>query len=128
MPEITFSLQFPLRVVIYPAPDVKNQWIAHCLETDVVTQGDSVKHAFKMMAEALGAISKINLSHGRFPVILTPAPKEVWDLVDIEKPSGIIANVEIAVKGIKKKEPQMPDSLPLYAFISKHAPHQHNAR
>jgi len=72
--DIQFSVEFPLLVVIYPASDIKGQWIAHCLETDVVTQGDSTDHAFEMMAETLESISKFNLSHGRFPVALTPAP------------------------------------------------------
>ena len=41
------------RIVIYPAPDLKGQWIAHGLETDVVTQGDSPEHAIEMMGDAM---------------------------------------------------------------------------
>jgi predicted RNase H-like HicB family nuclease len=128
MPRIQYTVQFPLRIVIYPAPDLEGQWIAHCLETDVVTQGDSVDHALQMMAEALEAISKFNLSHGRFPVALTPAPREIWELVDIEKPAGIVANVTVSSRDARKRAPEIPDTLPLFAFVSKHAPGPRNAR
>ncbi len=51
------TVEFPLRVVLYPAPDVKGRWIAHGLETDIVTQGDSAEHALAMMADALQALA-----------------------------------------------------------------------
>jgi len=128
MPRIQYTVEFPLRIVIYPAPDLEGQWIAHCLETDVVTQGNSADHAFQMMAEALEAISKFNLSHGRFPVALTPAPKEIWELFDIEKPGGIVANVAVSSKDARKRTPQIPDTISLLAFVSRHAPGPRNAR
>ena len=34
---VALTIEFPLRVVLYPAPDVDGQWIAHGLETDIVT-------------------------------------------------------------------------------------------
>jgi predicted RNase H-like HicB family nuclease len=42
---------------IYPAPDLKGQWIAHCHESDVVTQGNSAAHASEMLREALELMS-----------------------------------------------------------------------
>ena len=33
-------------VLVTPAKDVPGQWVAHCLQLDVVTQGDSISHAF----------------------------------------------------------------------------------
>jgi hypothetical protein len=30
---VQFAIEFLLRVVVYPAPDIKGQWIAHGLET-----------------------------------------------------------------------------------------------
>jgi predicted RNase H-like HicB family nuclease len=81
MASIQLSISFPLRVAIYPAGNVEGQWIAHCLEADRVTQGDSVEHALEMAAEALDAVAKFNTSHDRFPVTLTHAPEEIWDLL-----------------------------------------------
>lgn len=54
---VAMTVEFPLRVVLYPAPDLEGQWIAHGLETDVVTQGDSAEHALAMMADA--ALGKV---------------------------------------------------------------------
>ncbi|MFH1434674.1 MAG: hypothetical protein ABIJ56_03055 [Pseudomonadota bacterium] len=127
MANITFSIQCQFRVVIYPAPDLEGQWIAHCLETDIVSQGDSVDHAFEMMIEAVNSIVQYNLGHGRPPLNLTPAPKEVWDLVGISQATGISANIKVSTRKMKQKEPMLPDIYPLYAYVSQHAPQQPDA-
>lgn len=44
--------KFNFSVLIHPARDVPGQWIAHVLELDVVTQGNSVAHVFDMVEEA----------------------------------------------------------------------------
>jgi len=71
---IALTLEFPLRVVLYPAPDVSGQWIAHGLETDVVTQGDSVEHALAMMADALDTLARHQAGQRRPLLRLRPAP------------------------------------------------------
>ena len=80
------AIEFPLRVVIYPAPDMKGQWITHGLETDIVTQGDSPEHAMEMMADALKTTIDYAARHQfssvqRLPFTLRSAPREVWDLI-----------------------------------------------
>jgi predicted RNase H-like HicB family nuclease len=74
------TVEFPLRVVLYPAPDLEGQWIAHGLETDVVTQGDSAEHALAMMADALQTLTTYQAVRRRPTLRLRPAPKEIWDL------------------------------------------------
>jgi len=46
------SYLYPVWVVLRPAEDVPGQWVAHCLEFDVVTQGNSPSHALNMAREA----------------------------------------------------------------------------
>ena len=75
------TIEFPLRVMLYPAPDLKGQWIAHGLETDIVTQGDSAEHALAMMADALNAVTTYQAVRRRPLLRLRPAPREVWDLL-----------------------------------------------
>ena len=125
--KVALSIQFPLRVVVYPAPDVPGQWIAHGLETDIVTQGDSVDHAIEMMADAVGSLAEYHAERGLFPLRLTPAPREVWDLVGISRPSGILATV--TVKGRTAKPPakarsraHYPGAYPIYSFVSDRPP------
>jgi hypothetical protein len=88
------TIEFPLRVVLYPAPDLKGQWIAHGLETDVVTQGDSAEHALAMMADALQALTTYQALRRRPSLQLRPAPREVWDLAADAVPLELTAHIE----------------------------------
>ena len=125
---LTVTLEFPFRVVIYPAPDLKGQWIAHCLETDIVTQGESTQHALAMMADALETVGAYQIERGMLPVPhLRPAPQEVWDLVGVSKPSHYTARATIAHGG-KKAGREVPAGFPLYAFVSKKPPSRPHAR
>lgn len=74
------ALKTLLNVIIYEAPDLAGQWIAHCLETDIVTQGNSVADAIEMMAEAIELIAVQNVSKGRPPVVYSTAPVEVFEM------------------------------------------------
>lgn len=64
--------------VVKPAPDVKGQWIVHCLDVDVVSQGNSPAHAFQMGAEAATLFIFDELDAGREPLCCR-APDEYWD-------------------------------------------------
>jgi predicted RNase H-like HicB family nuclease len=68
------TIEFPLRVVLYPAPDVEGQWMAHGLETDGVTQGNSPQHALAMMADALQTLTAYNASNGPSAVGIVHQP------------------------------------------------------
>ncbi len=118
------TVEFPLRVLIYPAPDVEGQWIAHGLETDIVTQGDSPDHALEMMGDALKTtidfVTRHRLLGSRgLPFALRPAPREVWDLIGDAVPSGITARATISPKQARKNA---PTSWPMYAFVSEKPP------
>ena len=67
-----------LHTLIYQAPDVPGQWIAHCLEIDLVTQGNSAPHALEMIAEAIEIVAKDNVARGRPAIEIRPAPAEDW--------------------------------------------------
>ncbi|MBI5479973.1 MAG: hypothetical protein HY906_13995 [Deltaproteobacteria bacterium] len=122
---LTVTFEFPFRVVVYPAPDLKGQWIAHCLETDIVTQGESAEHAVAMMADALETVGAYRVERGLFPVPrLRPAPPEVWALVGASKPTHYTARATLVQPG-KRRSPQSteaPAGFPLYAFVSQKPP------
>jgi predicted RNase H-like HicB family nuclease len=65
-------------VLVTPAEDLPGQWIAHCLDLDIVTQGASVEHAFKMAAEAIMLCVVDDISNGADPFDRKPAPQEDW--------------------------------------------------
>jgi predicted RNase H-like HicB family nuclease len=76
---ITFEVTFPLHVLVYPAPDLDGQWIAHCLELDLVAQGDSDAEARENFADAFRVLVDYNVEHGIVPIQVKVAPQEIWD-------------------------------------------------
>ena len=105
---LAVTVEFPLRVVVYPAIDLAGQWIAHGLETDVVTQGNSPAHALAMMGDALLSLTTYQALRKRPSLRLRPAPREVWDLaaeavpLDISAPRGLCRALEIDYERLRK--------------------------
>ena len=64
-------------VVVRPAEDLPGQWVAHCLDLDVVSQGTSLQHAVEMVGEAIGLTAVEDLIASRDPLIRR-APEEFW--------------------------------------------------
>jgi predicted RNase H-like HicB family nuclease len=69
----------PLSVLVTPAADLPDQWVAHCLQLDIVTQGNSIEHAFKMICEACELSMNADLEDGLDPFDREPAPDEDWN-------------------------------------------------
>jgi hypothetical protein len=93
------TIEFALRMVLSPAPELQGQWIAHGLETDIVTQGDSAEHALAMMADALQTLAAHQALRRRPALRLRPAPKEVWDLAAEAVPLDLTAHVDRRRRG-----------------------------
>ncbi|MFO0586766.1 MAG: hypothetical protein U0441_04475 [Polyangiaceae bacterium] len=61
------------------AEDVPGQWVAHCLDMDVVTQGSSISHALHMLVEAVAMSIVHDQQHGKDPFAGRRAPEEYWE-------------------------------------------------
>lgn len=68
-------------VIVTPS-EVKGQWVAHCLNIDLVTQGDSVQHAFAMALESVRTVVADDLKQGLDPLDRKEAPEECWKLMN----------------------------------------------
>jgi hypothetical protein len=69
-----------LWVVLKPAPDITGMWVSHCLDLDLMSQGDSPDHAFKMMIEALSLTIAEDLIAGLDPKRRgAQTPAEDWE-------------------------------------------------
>ena len=68
-PELTY--------VVMPAVDVPGDWIGHCLELDVVSQGVDPGHALMMVMESAEIIMVEDKKLGRDPWTRC-APEEYW--------------------------------------------------
>ena len=75
-------------VLIRPAPDVPGQWVAHCLNWDVVTQGSSPEHAARMVGEAVLLTIDSDLEDGFDPGKRPVAPPELWQLFQHTQRTG----------------------------------------
>lgn len=65
-------------VLIHRAEDLPSVWVAHCLDFDVVSQGDSPLHALDMVIEAVVMVACDDLNDNREP-LLRRAPEEEWE-------------------------------------------------
>jgi hypothetical protein len=72
------NLSFPVRVVVYPAPDLAGVWISHALDLDVMAQGASRDDAVETLMASLTEMIAYRLNHGMTAVEWDPAPEEIW--------------------------------------------------
>jgi len=70
---------FTCWVMIERSEDGDGSWIGHCLEFDIVSQGDSAHHALDMIHEATAMMLLDDLNDGVEPdAIRSRAPTELW--------------------------------------------------
>lgn len=68
---------FTLTAVLKPAEDIPGHWVSHCLELDVVSEGDTLSAAMGMLTEAAAMTIADDLNGGRNP-LARRAPEEFW--------------------------------------------------
>jgi predicted RNase H-like HicB family nuclease len=59
-------------------PELPGQWVAHCLNWDLVTQGNSLEHATKMIVEAIALTIEEDHAARLDPSQRASAPEEFW--------------------------------------------------
>jgi len=79
--EATAAAVTDLVVMVTPSEGVPGQWVAHVLNLDLVTQGDSIEHAFEMAREAVLEVIGDDLRNGREPLERPMAEDECWQLL-----------------------------------------------
>jgi hypothetical protein len=69
------QLRMPLRIVFYR--EGKN-WIAHCLELDLVGHGQTKDEANHLLANAIGTQIEAGIKYGSLDNLFSPADKEYF--------------------------------------------------
>jgi hypothetical protein len=64
-------------LVVHRAEDLPGQWVAHCLDFDLVTQGDSMHQAVEMSCDAIGMVVADDAARGLDPHARR-APQKYW--------------------------------------------------
>jgi len=62
-------------MLVYPEG---NFWIAHCLETDLVAEGDTPKEAMSGLIDISNTQIEALLAEGDLNSLFSPAPPEIW--------------------------------------------------
>lgn len=134
---------FRLWISVTRSPDVRGAWLAHCLDLDVMTQSDSLEHAFEQVREAVGIVLGDDLRAGRDPLATraTAPPAawaELWRVIDLaeKRPPGEpvpahqervqvfvaqcvahVRRVPVNRRGATKPKKALPDEVPLALAI-----------
>lgn len=72
--------RYNLWLVIRRAEDVPGAWLAHCLDWDICTQGNSLPHVLQMAVEAISIIGLDDIAKGNDH---ERAPEEFWKELDV---------------------------------------------
>jgi predicted RNase H-like HicB family nuclease len=68
-------------MLIEPAQDVDGLWVSHCLNFDVISQGDTPQEALASLREAVAMTVVDDLENGADPAERS-APTELWDRLE----------------------------------------------
>ncbi len=68
-------------IVVAPAEDIAGVWVGHCLDLDVISQGNSATEAFEAVIEAVAMAVTDDLDADLNPLDRPRAPDEDWALL-----------------------------------------------
>jgi predicted RNase H-like HicB family nuclease len=136
--EMSSRRRFSCWAIIQPAEDIPGQWVAHCLDFDVVTFGSSVEQALKLLHDATAMTISDDLNRGADPAD-RQAPQELWtplyriiregerfdtvaevsDSIVGEAARPIIA-VQLAIEVHRQEAIELPRPIPFFMFPDAH--------
>ncbi len=76
-PRIVHAKTYNLSMLFSRAGDLPSAWVAHVLDFDLVTQGDTLQHAMAMALEATALVAKWDVEQGKDPLDRR-APDAEW--------------------------------------------------
>ena len=74
----------------------EDHYVAHCLEFDLVAQGDSIKDSYKNLLDAIELQADYALETDNLENLINPAPPEYWRmLVNAEPEAEMSAGMKL---------------------------------
>ena len=74
----------------------EDHYVAHCLEFDLVAQGDSIKDSYKNLLDAIELQADYALETDNLENLINPAPLEYWRmLVKAESEAEMFAGMKL---------------------------------
>jgi hypothetical protein len=84
------TLRLDCSILVYAAPDVPGQWVSHCLNFDIMSQGNSPSHARASLVEAVALSAADDHEVGRSVFERNLAPVEDWERFEEIMRSGAV--------------------------------------
>lgn len=75
-----------LTFLIYPSPDQRHRYVAHCLELDVVAVESNRPRAILLLKELIVDLINAATADDTLESIFNPAPVEYWRMLAHAKP------------------------------------------
>lgn len=72
------SPSIKLNIVVYKEGE---EWIAHCLQMDIVTSGKSAKAVERDIIDLIKAQVRFASDNGNMENVFKPAPSEIWSMI-----------------------------------------------
>lgn len=111
--QLIIDVTFPFHVLVFPAPDVPGDWIAHSLELDLIAQGTSEQHAREMLEGAVRTLIAYNVEHGLVPIQIRFAPREAWEAAGVPMPESLDITTTVRATPERSSQPFEFGDLPL---------------
>lgn len=78
-----------LTVLVSRAEDLPGIWVSHCLNLDVISQGETIPEAIEAIKEAVLMVLNEDESEGLDPFGRERAPEECWHLLSRVMREGV---------------------------------------
>lgn len=88
----THVLRIPLRVVFYREG---GDWIAHCLEFDLLGDGSTIEKALKCLDDAIVTQIDVSLKHDNVANLFSPADGKFLRMFSAGKDIAALGQIEI---------------------------------
>ena len=96
------TFHIPLRIVFYKE---EGDWVAHCLEFDLLGDGRTKEDALERLVEAIGLQLEASLEHDNPPNLFSPAPGKYLEMFAAGR-NTTVGNLSICIEGLSQSHPE----------------------
>jgi hypothetical protein len=111
------NLHIALRVVVYHE---NGTWLAHCLEMDIVAEGENPQEAMKDLVDLCNLQVRVALEEGDLESVVRPAPPGIWKMFFMgEEMPGFRRPAKPPAQPSSKRPARKPTRKPVERFEAR---------
>jgi predicted RNase H-like HicB family nuclease len=96
------TFHIPLRIVFYIED---GDWVAHCLEFDLLGDGRTKEEALEMLVEAIGLQLEASLENESAGNLFSPAPGKYFEMFAAGKNTAV-SNLSVCIEDLSQSHPE----------------------